>query len=499
MRDVYRLLKEKLLAGDGIRDRAVKGSIWLFAIRGLGRGLELIKLAVLARILAPEDFGLMGIALLVMAAIEHFSKLGLGTALIQRKEENVDPYLDTAWVMKLGRGAALGAVAFLAAPLFASFFDDPRVTDLVRALAVLPMLRGLFNPGIVYFKKDLEFHRQFAFDTTGNVVNFVAALGFAAVYPSVWALVFGHLVEEVVKLGISYLLHEYRPSIRFDLPKVKELFGYGKWITASGAVLFVLNQGDDAFVGWFLGATALGFYQMAFRFGNAPSTELSQVVSNVLLPTFSKVQQETERLRKTFQRSLQLITFASFPAAIGVIVVAPLFVSVILGEKWLSLVEELQILAIWGLFRSLRPVFNNMFQAVGRPDISTKISFARLVLMSAVIYPATAAFGTEGTAIAVTIPAALSMLVGGYIAVGIVELRVREFVVELSYPLTSALVMGATVYYAREQSVLGTGILELVGLILLGVIVQLLLTWTLSRTTSYDVWSSVMAAVGAVR
>lgn len=492
-------LVERLIPEGGVQDRAVKGSVWLFLDRGFGRTIHLLKLAVLARLLAPGDFGLMGIALLALYAIEKLSRLGFDEALIQRIEDDVDSYLDTVWVMKIVRGTALGLLMYLLAPVFASFFAEPRVTDLVRVLAALPVLRALFNPGILYFRKDLNFHKRLVFDVVGNVTNVAAALIFAYFSPTVWALVVGNLVEEVTKLGLSYVLHGYRPWPRFDLGQAREMFAYGKWLTASTGIAFVLNNGDDAFVGWFLGASALGFYQLAFRFGNAPATELTHVLSTALFPTFSKVQEDADRLRSAFTRSVQLVTLVSFPASVGIIVVAPVFVPVVLGSKWIPLVEELQILAAWGMVRSLKGIFGNLVQAVGRPDISTKVNLLRLVLLATAIWPATARFGTEGTAGAVAITAAATLCVYGYLTIREVGMPVGGLLAQLTYPLASALVMGAAVYWVRERPFVGSGAFELVALILIGVVTYGLATWLVAKLTGYDVLSTIASVAGSLR
>lgn len=488
---IVALAREKLIPGDSVRDKAVVGSAWLGAIRTFGRGLHMIKLAVLARLLTPGDFGLMGIALLALATLEQFSRLGLDTALIQRAEENVDHYLDTMLVLKIARGTLIAVLLFFGAPYIAAFFGEPRVTGLLQVLAVLPVLRAFNNPGIVYFSKDLQFHKTFAWDTSGNIINFVASVGFALVWPSVWALVFGNVVEDTFKLGMSYFLTEYWPGLKFDLAKARELFAYGKWVTGGAALLLVLNQGDDAFVGWFLGATALGYYQYAFRFGNAPATEISTVISSALLPTFSKVQEDQEQLTSAFEKSLKLITLVSFPAAVGVLVVAPAFVPVVLGQNWLPIVPALQILAVWGLIRSVNPIFGKLFEAVGRPDINTKINGARLILLAAVIFPATARYGMEGTAVAVTTTAACSVLVSAYLAVQYVEWSYRRLFLEFSYQSLSSILMGLTVFQLWVFGLVDANLLGLLLMIATGIIAYGVFTAAVARLTAYDPWSPI--------
>ena len=376
----------------------MKSGIWATSINVLDRGIQLGKVVILARLLSPADFGLMGIALLTLAVLENFTKLGIDTALIQRVERNVDEYLNTAWTMKLLRGTVLAALAIALAPHAATFFGEPRAEAIIQVIALATVLTGLKNPGVMYLRKDLEFHKQFVLTLSGTGANAVVTLALAVTFRNVWVLVAGYLVGNFVTLVVSYLVHDYRPWPEFDLGHARELFGYGKWLTASAIVLFFINQGDDGFVGWFLGASALGFYQMAYRLSNAPATEVTQVITSVVFPMYSQVQENEPRLRNGFFRTLQISTMIAFPMSTGIILVTPSFVRAFLGEQWVPMILPMQILAFWGAVRSLDSNAGPLFKAIGRPDYLTKILSLKLVLVALFIYPVTARWGVAGTA-----------------------------------------------------------------------------------------------------
>jgi PST family polysaccharide transporter/lipopolysaccharide exporter len=191
-------------------------------------------------------------------------------------------------------------------------------------------------------------------------------------------------------LFVSYVIHGYRPRPEFHHGIATDLFDYGKWILGSGIVLFLINQGDDAFVGWYLGATALGFYQLAYRFSNAPATEVTHIISRVVFPTYSQIQTDKEKLRTGYFRTVQIVTVISFPMAVGIAVVAPTFVRAFLGEQWLPTILAMQILAFWGIIRSLGAAVGPLFNALGQPDVNTKLQTLKLVIIAIFIYPATA-------------------------------------------------------------------------------------------------------------
>ena len=461
-----------LIPDGSVGEQAVKSGVWASLANGLGRTLQFLKLGALTWLLSTTEFGLVGFALLTLAALRRVSKLGIEEALIEHREDNVDPYLDTAWTLRVLRGLAIGLVAFLAAPIIADFFGNPRAEPLIQAIAVLPLLKGLENPGIIYFRKNLTFHREFLYRVgkaaTIAVVSVVAAL----VFRSAWAFVIGDIVGGVVALIISYVIHEHRPRPSLDRGQASELLGYGKWITASGLLVFLINEGDDAFVGWFLGASALGVYQFSYRFSNAPATEITHVVSSVAFPAYSKLQNDIERLRSAFYRALTLTTVISFPTAVGIVVIAPTFVATFLPPEWADAALVMQVLALWGLLRSLGATTGPLFQAVGRPDYATKIQFGKLLLIAVLIYPATETYGIAGTAAVIVINSVLfSEPVASYVAVRTVNGSFKRFFRIVGFPAIASIIMGFGVVTIRESLSLHEGFLAFTALVIVGVVV----------------------------
>lgn len=459
-------LKDNLVPSGGVRERTIKSSIWVVVMKVGGRTLQTVKLVVLANLLSPADFGLLGIAMLALAVLEQFSKLGIDTALIQRSEQNIDRYLNTAWTMQIARGVTIASVLYLLAPVVADFFGEPRTTDIIRVLALLPLIIGFRNPGIVYLEKNLEFHRRFLLALSGPVANVSLSITLAVMWESVWALVYGSIAGTVVTFLVSYYVHDFRPRPRFDRSKARELYGYGKWITGSAIVTFLIGQGDDAFVGWLLTATALGYYQMGYRLSNIAATEVASTISGVVFPAYSQLQEDKEKLRKACYMTVQFVAVLTFPMVAGIAVVAPVFVRAVLGEKWLPMVTTMQIIAFWGGLRALNRTIVPMFNALGRPDFSTKVQAGQLVLIAVTIYPATEAWGIAGTALSVVFSAFVTtpLLVG--LAVKQIDGDGREFARILFYPAIATILMCGGVWFSRD-------VLETAPLLELGVLVAL--------------------------
>ena len=390
--------------GETLSQRAVRGGFWVFLLRIVQQIFGLARLVIIARILAPHDFGLMGIALLIMATLDTFSQTGFQAALIHKKE-NIKSYLDSAWTVLILRGFILFAILYLIAPYAATFFNTPEAKPIIQVIGIAVLLQAFTNIGVIYFQKELEFNKQFVYQLAGTLADFVVAVSAVLILRNVWALVFGLLAGNFTRCVVSYLIHSYRPHLSFDFGKAKKLFGFGKWILGSSILVFLITQGDDIFVGKLLGVTALGFYQMAYIISNMPATEITRVISQVTFPAYSKIQDNIPKLREAYLKVLQVTAFLSFPIAGLIFVLAPDFTRIFLGVKWMPMVSAMQVLVWWGVIRSMAGVNSSILQAVKRPDIITKLSAIKLLILASLIYPLSIKWGILGTSLAVLLSA----------------------------------------------------------------------------------------------
>lgn len=475
-------------SGD-LTERAVKSGAWASAITGGNRVLQLLKILIVASLLGPEPLGLLGVALLTLAVLHLFSDFGIDLALIQREEADVDSYLDTAWVVNITRGVVLTAAAWVVAPLVGAFFNEPASVDLIRAIGFSSFFLGLQNPAVMYFRKNLEFHREFAYQIVAVVVDVTVAVAFTVVTGSVWGLVAGKLTGDLSRLVVSYLIHDYRPSLRFDMGQARELFGYGKWIMGGSVATFLLMEGDDVFVGWFFGVATLGLYQIAYRLAGAPATEITRVLSTTMFPTYARLQADREAVRSAYFKVLQFGSFLVFPMSVGILVTAPLFVSGFFGAEWIPMIPILQVLTLWGLLRAISGNFSPVFRALGRPELETKLKGLKLVLIALVIYPATDAYGVVGTAGAILV---VSLVVSEpltiYWGLRLIHGTARDFVRTLAYPTVTSLTMGAVVYVVRENIAPAPAV-EFVVLVIVGVVTYAVAVAAVQSVTDYDMGS----------
>jgi O-antigen/teichoic acid export membrane protein len=390
--------------------RVVRGAGWVFASRVVSRGLGMVKIVVLARLLSPEDFGLFGIVMLAIATLEGLTQTGFNTALIHRKENTRD-YLDTAWTIQVIRGLALAAALFAAAPAVAWFFAEPRAARLLRVMCASVVLGGCVNVGIVYFRKELEFHKQVFYTTSVAVLSLAVGVALAFRLRSVWALVWAGLAAAGFRCVLSYLVHPYRPRLRLEGKALGELISFGKWVFAYSIVIFLVRHGDDAFVGKLLGAAALGVYQVAYRLSGFLTVEVTELCNAVLMPAYAKLQDEAERLKAAFLRSFGLVFTVVLPVTVLIVGLARSGVLVALGPAWDKAVVPLQFLAAAGFLRAVFATGKPVLFATGRPRGVFLMDLPRLLVMAACIYPLTLALGVGGAGAAVMIGAACMFFV----------------------------------------------------------------------------------------
>jgi len=400
--------KNNIKSGKTLTQKMVQGGAYLSSLRVIRKILSLIRLVIIGRILAPSDFGLMGIALLAMSAIETFSKTGYREALIQKKEE-INDYLNVAWTVLIVRGFTIFILIVSLASYISSFFNTPEVKPLIQVLGFVFFLRAFHNIGVVFFHKELDFRKVFIYRFLGVSANFIVAVSTALILRSVWALVLGLLAENVTSLIVSYFIHPYKPRLSKDFKKAQELFGFGKWIFGSSILIFIGEHVDDIFVGRLVSATALGFYQMAYRICNMLETEITKVISGVAFPAYAKIQTQKQRLQNAYFRIMRLTMAITVPLAVGMVFLAPEFTMIFLGEKWMSIVVLMQLLAIAGLIKSILSTGNPLFTGSGYPNYQFYMQLVRSLTIIIFIYPLIVHMGILGAAWGVIL-SMLSML-----------------------------------------------------------------------------------------
>jgi lipopolysaccharide exporter len=425
--------------------RIVRGSAWTAARQGVQQACALIQLVCLARLLRPSEIGLFSMATLVLTITRALTETGFEQALIQRAELD-ELTLDVGFCVVLLRASLVAAVMAGGASLFAGFFGEPRLAQLLRVLALGMLFDGLVNNRVAMFQRSLDFRRYFYFHASGQLTGLVVTLLGAFLLHDVWAVVYGQLAGALGRVVASYSLGARRPRLRFQWAGARELLRYGRWVGVSSVLLFLLVNGDNLFIGKVIGASALAYYAWAYQLANLPALFITQILSSVMFPALASVRGDATALGQLFLRSMRLTWLLSLPGSLLIAVLCHAFTRALLGDRWLPIVPITYALCCFGLMRAVGASAGALFLAVGRPDLRAKLQIAQLVVFALSIYPLYLRFGVLGVAWSVTLYGLLSVY-AAYLCFRLCSLPLRS----LGSPTlsaTAAALFGASLAYA---------------------------------------------------
>lgn len=416
------------------------GATWAVA-NTLEAGTQFFRAALLARVLSPGDFGLMGMALVVMQAGESLSQTGMTRALVVKGAEAED-YLDTVFVITALRGAILTGLLMAVAPLAGLFFSTPSLVPLMRVISLVFLLNGLISPAIYVLERDLRFARFAVPRVSGTLVDLLVAVPAALVLRSAWAMVIGYLAGRFIWMAASYVAAPYRPSVRgFSLERARDLYGYGKHVTRATAVDYFISQSDKALVGRLMGVDALGLYGFAWRIATLPVTAATNVAQAVAFPLFSRVQSQRERMRSGYLRALGTIAAISAPLTAGVFAIATELVAAVFGPKWAGMTTSLRVLCLGGACMALFNLLGAIVAGSGRPEIGARGSYVYLIFVVVPIYPAVRFGGPLGAAICMSVASLVAVLYLGHQAGRLTGSAASDVVRVMAGPIGAAVVM----------------------------------------------------------
>jgi len=364
-------------------------------VRGVTRGLGFLKIVVLARVLSPLQFGIFGIASLVLSLLETLTETGINIVLIQSKGE-LSEYINSAWVVSIIRGIVITSLLIISSPFIASFFHTPDAVGILLFISLVPFVRGFINPAEVKFQKELKFHLQFWFQSGLLLIDALTTIMFVLVTHSVYSLVWGMLVSAVFEVILSLMFIKPSPRFAIDKGYFKEIFHKGSWVTAYTIFNYIAENADNAVVGRVMGATPLGFYQIAYKISILPITEISDVISSVVFPVYTKIVEEVERLRAAFLKTIITVFVCSLIIGIIIFLFPTEIVSILLGSEWLSIIPVLKILLIYGVLRTIAGPASALFLSLGKQNYVSAMVFVRFIVLIVAIYPLVHMFGLIG-------------------------------------------------------------------------------------------------------
>jgi O-antigen/teichoic acid export membrane protein len=462
----------------GLRAAILKGAAWSIVLRWSVRLLGLVSTFILARILEPADFGLVAMAMLIVGFVDAWLSFGLDTALIQNQSATREHY-DTAWTLRLMQSAVLAVGIAAAAPLAAAAFNEPRVATVLWVICPALLLGGLSNIGVIAFRKELEFHREFKLQIISKLVGFVVTLSAAAWLRNYWALVIGIITAQGMGCALSYLMHPFRP--RFSLARIRELWSFSQWMLIASIGHFFETKADEILVARLGSTRELGLYSVAAELGNMPGSEIAAPLNQALMPGFSKLQHSPPGLATAYLNVLGSVSALTFPAGIGLAMVAHEAVLVFLGSQWLDAIPLLSVLAVFGGIRASNSLAGSLMLGSGRVATAAAFGWMNTALLLAIALPLVGTHGAQGIAWAKLAGAMILAIVIFAAVMRVTGISVKQIVARLWRTLVASALMAVAVSLLPALS--GGVLVALIVKVLVGVgsyAAALILLWRLA-------------------
>lgn len=425
-----------------IDKKIAKGAAWMVSFKMIDRGLGLVSTIILARLLVPEDFGLVAMAMIMIAALQLLIAFSFDVPLIQNPNAGRAQF-DTAWTLGVLFSSSCGAVLALLAGIAARFYSEPRLELVIYLLALGFAIQGFSNIGPVIFRREMRFDREFKFLLGKRMASLLVTIPLAFWLRNYWALVIGQLTGTLVSVALSYYVSEYRP--RFSLKAKVELFHSSKWLVMNNILQFLNGRAAELVIGRLGGAGTLGIYTIASEVSTLPTTELVAPINRAAFPGYALVAKEIEALRNSFLNVMSMIALFALPAGIGIASVADLMVPAVLGWKWVSAIPLIQILAIFGVIQALQTNISYIYLATGHLAYVTVVGTIQFVILLALLIPGILYWGATGAAWAFLGSVILMTPINQHLIARQLKLSATALTVRLLRPLVASLLMGAIV------------------------------------------------------
>lgn len=329
---------------------------------------------IVARLLAPEDFGIVAIGLTAMQILTNLSDIGVSQAVIRFRDADRDD-LDTLFTLSAIRGGLIAIFLCAAAPIAAEFYHDPRVFWVFAGVSLYPLLTGLINPRFYEFERLLDYSKEFIAAVINKLAGVIVSIGIAVAFKSYWAIILGLATNGLVQLALSYLMRPYRPRLSFS--SVRKILGFSGWLTGVGLMSALNNKLDPLVLARAVGVSGAGHYFMGLQLAELPTREIAFPATRAIYPGLSELQEDPARANQAFLKGVEAMSAIAVPAAIGFAFVAADLIPLLLGDKWGAAVSVVEIIT---------PVMGVQMPLLATQYYAMAVGSTRLVFMRELIF-----------------------------------------------------------------------------------------------------------------
>jgi O-antigen/teichoic acid export membrane protein len=350
-------------APPGLGGQIASASFTMITLRLAFRSIGFVSTLILARVLRPDDFGLVGLATAVFGVFDLMTEMSMQAALI-RMQDMDRRFMDTAWTMNICRGVVVGCLIALTAGMAADWMRDARVMPILWILAVIAAIQGFENIGMAHFRRDMMFRKIFEYQLYGKLASFVVTITGALVFRSYWALVAGIATSRIFMVWYGYVIQPYRP--RLSLAAFGELFHFSKWFMATNLLAMIETYTATLLFSRIGGPTAVGLYQLSWQVGSLPTGEIAAPIREPIYAGYARALGNITTLRRHFVDGLALINMVVSPLSVGIALCADLACRLLLGPQWAAATELIRLCAFYALFDSFGHFTHNVFVVLNR-------------------------------------------------------------------------------------------------------------------------------------
>jgi O-antigen/teichoic acid export membrane protein len=391
------------LKGTDIQAKSARAVVALSIGTVAGRSMRFIRSMILARILAPDQIGMMALVMSFSVAFEALTEVGVKQSIIQNKQGAHADYLNVAWWMQVVRGLCLFGIAVFLAPWISSFYDNPELLNLLRVSFIAIVLKGFVSPRAYVLEKEYKFGRAVFLIQGSAILGAIITVGLAFVMRNVWALAIGFVMEMALLSVLSFLLVPFMPSFKLDRKCLSELLKYSRGIFGLPILNALSFQAPILILGKVISSHQLGLYSFAAMFAYIPTDLYIRIINPVLLPAFSEKQDDKRALCRGLFRATRYTAFLIMPLIAFMICSSTKLLGVVYGPRYVAMAVPFAILCLLILARSETSILAGMYMAVGKPHLQRRFSAVRTAIIIAFIYPAAVRFGPIGAVVVVVL------------------------------------------------------------------------------------------------
>lgn len=425
------------------REKTISGVAWSVVSKGGQQALTLVITVVLARLLTPEDFGLVAMITVLTGFAGIFFDLGLGASLIHKQDLTEAHRSSVFWVNVLA-GLVLTGGFMIAAPWVAAFYDEPMLHPLTQLMAVIFLVRALKSIQSTLVRKKLDFRTLAIAGIISSCISGAVAIAMAIAGFGVWSLVVMYLVNGAVSAGVLWRWSGWLPTLIIDRAALGELLGFSVNMLGTRVLNYWTRRSDNLLIGWQIGSEALGLYSRAYALLLFPLINVTRVIAEVMFPSFSIIQKDKERIRGIYLRATRVIALVTFPMTLGLLVTARPFVLAVFGAQWVEMVPMVQVFALVGLVQSISTTSGVLYLSQGRADLQFKVGFVvRTLLIVGIV--AGLRWGAFGVAVGYGLASVVGFYPDFYYAGRLVNLSFSKLLRNLLPVAACAAAMGAVV------------------------------------------------------